>query len=255
MSFDYRNPKQMHKLTAHFGAHMVIFAGALLLAGAGVGCGDDDSGNAGAGGSGGAAGASGKAGGGASGKGGSGGAGGMCSASSGGPVPASEPDKHCIDDNDKKQEVNESACPMPADAAIPSEDDGGVSDFGPTLKGSEGDDDDCKYHLKWTTTCITENTDFTVTVTITDKVDGKPVVTTPGKLDYELYLESNGDAHLAPNTNPKYRTTSTPGTYTLGPLRVDKAGEWTLRFHIRPDCVDLTEDSPHGHAAFFVKVP
>jgi hypothetical protein len=88
-------------------------------------------------------------------------------------------------------------------------------------------------------------------VTITDKVDGKPVVTTPAKLDYELYL----DDHLAPNTSPKYKTTGTPGVYTLGPLRVDQSGKWTLRYHIRPDCVDLTEDSPHGHAAFFVNVP
>jgi hypothetical protein len=253
----------MHKVgTAHFGAHIVIFAGALLLAGAGVGCGDDDSGSAGEGGFGGSAGSSGKAGGGASGKGGSsgkggtGGAGGMCSASAGGAIPASEPDKHCTDDNDKKQEVNESACKAPPGAPPPEADpDAGASEFGPTLNGSEGDDDDCKYHLKWTASCITENTDFTVTVTITDKVDGKPVVTTAAKLDYELYLEGGGDAHLAPNTNAKYKTTNTPGVYTLGPLRVDKAGEWTLRFHIRPDCVDLTEDSPHGHAAFFVKVP
>jgi hypothetical protein len=212
--------------TAHFGAHALLVVTALLVSGAAVGCGDDDTGDSG----------------------------GSCSASSGGPVPAPKPDMHCIDDDDKpiKQEVNESACMAPADAAPPpDEGDAGVSDFGPTLNGSEGDDDDCKYHLKWTTSCITQNTDFTVTVTITDKVDGKPVVTTPAKLDYELYL----DDHLAPNTSPKYKTTSTPGVYTLGPLRVDQSGKWTLRFHIRWDCVDLTEDSPHGHAAFFVNVP
>jgi hypothetical protein len=52
-----------------------------------------------------------------------------------------------------------------------------------------------------------------------------------------------------------YKKTSTAGTYTLGPLRFDKKGKWTLRYHIRGDCVDLTEDSPHGHVAFFLDVP
>jgi hypothetical protein len=264
MSFDDRKPKHMHKLgTAHFGAQVAILAGALLLAGAGVGCGDDDSGSGGAGGSGGSAGSAAKAGsGGAGGKAGSGGSsgkggtGGMCSASAGGPIASTDADKHCIDDNDKKQEVNESACKLPPGAPPPETDaDAGAPEFGATLNGAEGDDDDCKYHVKWTASCITENTDFTVTVTITNKVDGKPVVTAAGNLDYELYLEANGDAHLAPNTNAKYKTTSTPGVYTLGPLRVDQAGKWTLRYHIRWECVDVTEDSPHGHVAFFVKVP
>jgi hypothetical protein len=227
-------------------------AGKAGSGGTGVG---GKAGSGGAGSTAGSGGASGKAGsGGASGSGGAAGTGGMCAANAGGPVTASGPDAHCtVAGVEKKQETNESACPLPADASLP-DDDGGAPDFGDTLNGSEGDDDDCKYHLKWTASCIAENTDVTFTVTITKKADGQPVTkAAPSKLDLELYLN---DTHLAPGLDKAvYKETSTPGVYTLGPLRFDAAGKWTVRFHVRPDCVDLTEDSPHGHAAFFVNVP
>src|SRR4051812_42529744 len=41
---------------------------------------------------------------------------------------------------------------------------GDVSDYGETLPNAEGDDDDCKYHVKWTSTDIFENKDVFFTV-------------------------------------------------------------------------------------------
>src|SRR5581483_4333661 len=39
--------------------------------------------------------------------------------------------------------------------------DGGAMDnsYGPTLYNAEGDDDDCKYHVKWTASTICRNAD------------------------------------------------------------------------------------------------
>ena len=62
------------------------------------------------------------------------------------------------------------------------------------------------------------------------------------------------DVHPAPNTDAKATATSA-GTYTVGPIRFDAAGTWTVRFHVSEECTDVAEDSPHGHAAFFVRVP
>ncbi|HEY2733838.1 MAG TPA: hypothetical protein VGI70_07630, partial [Polyangiales bacterium] len=152
-------------------------------------------------------------------------------------------------------QVLQSACQ--GDAGLPAEDDtadAGASDFGATMYGSEGDDDDCKYHLKWSATCISVNQTFTVTVAITTKSDGKPLTgLKDGNFSTDLYL-TDQETHLAPINSAKYTETSTPGTYTLGPLKFDESGNWTLRFHIRPECTD-SEGSPHGHAAFFINVP
>ena len=48
--------------------------------------------------------------------------------------------------------------------------------------------------------------------------------------------------------------------YKVGPIRFDAAGNapghyWTVRFHLYEECNDSPEDSPHGHAAFYVSVP
>lgn len=180
----------------------------------------------------------------------------MCAADAGGPVTASSPDAHCtVNGVEKKQETNESAC-QPPDGGLPpdtgSDDaDGGadVSDFGPTMNGSEGDDDDCKYHLKWTASCVEENQDVTFNVTVTKKIDGTPL--TKALPDLEVFLT---DTHAAPDTKQTPKETS-PGVYTAGPIRFDAPGKWTVRFHLREECVDLTDDSPHGHAAFYVNVP
>jgi hypothetical protein len=263
MGFDERNQKPAP--AKMFRRQRALLFGTIALLAASAGCDSSSDGggagtgaNAGAGGSG----ASGKGGsGGTSGKGGSGavgggaggtsGAAGSCSATAGGPVTASAADKHCIVAGvETKQETNESAC-MPADPGPPPEADdaGAMSEFGDTLNGTEGDDDDCKYHLKWTASCIEQNKDVTFMVTVTKKSDGTPL--TKALPDLEVFLS---DTHNAPNTKQVPKETA-PGVYTAGPIRFDASGKWTVRFHLREECVDLTEDSPHGHIAFYVNVP
>ena len=123
-----------------------------------------------------------------------------------------------------------------------------VSEYGATLDNAEGDDDDCKYHLAWTATDIRQNTDVTFTAVVSTKTDSEPLAA--GDLDLEVFLN---DTHPAPNSDAK-ATESPTGTYKIGPIRFDAAGKWTVRFHLHEDCSDLSEDSPHGHVAFFVNV-
>lgn len=162
-------------------------------------------------------------------------------------------DMHCAG---KLTEVSQAAChvtPLAAEAGVADADtDGGAGeptpDYGPTQPGSEGEDDDCKYHVKWQSTAVSQNTDVTFQIIATVRKDGSLLA---GATPYaEIYLN---DMHPAPNT--KVATTETaPGTYTIGPVRFDAAGEWNVRFHFNDQCTD-SEESPHGHAAFFVKVP
>lgn len=162
-------------------------------------------------------------------------------------------DMHCAG---KLTEVSQAVChatPPAAEAgAADADTDGGAGkatpDYGPTQPGSEGEDDDCKYHVTWQSTAVAENADVTFQIVATVRKDGSPL---QGATPYaEVYLN---DMHPAPNT--KVATTeTTPGTYTLGPVRFDAAGHWNVRFHFNDQCTD-SEQSPHGHAAFFVKVP
>jgi hypothetical protein len=62
-----------------------------------------------------------------------------------------------------------------------------------------------------------------------------------------------GDTHSAQSTGST--TEGPPGTYTIGPVLFDEPGKWTVRFHIHEECTDLSNESQHGHAAFFVDVP
>jgi hypothetical protein len=123
-----------------------------------------------------------------------------------------------------------------------------TSDYGATMVGSEGDDDECKYHLKWTSTPIYENEDVTFTLTITSKVDGSPA--TEANPEAEVFLN---EIHPAPEAGEA--TEGPSGTYTIGPVRFDAPGKWTVRFHLYDECSELNEDSPHGHAGFYVNVP
>jgi hypothetical protein len=127
--------------------------------------------------------------------------------------------------------------------------DSGGSDYGPTMFNAEGDDDDCKYHVSWTATAIRENENVTFTVVATNKTDGSPLK--GASVLAEVYLN---DTHPGPNTNQKAPEGPT-GTYAVGPVRFDAAGQWTVRFHFFEECSDLNDDSPHGHAAFYVQVP
>ena len=169
----------------------------------------------------------------------------------GGPVKG-DPDAHC---GTKSQATNAASC-HPATGAggggtgtTAGAGGGAASEYGETLNNAEGDDDDCKYHVAFTSTDIYKNTPVTFTVVASTKSDSKPLV--KGELDAEAFLN---DTHPAPNSDMKITETS-PGTYSIGPVLFDAPGKWTVRFHIHEDCSDLTEDSPHGHVAFFVNVP
>jgi len=162
----------------------------------------------------------------------------------GGPVSGAL-DTHCTlpDGGTEAQAVNLASC-MPTAGA-----DAGIVDYGATVYNAEADDDDCKYHLKFTNSAVRENTDVNFTATVTNKAGGAPTRTTPVLL--ELFLN---DTHPGPNTNQSSSETS-PGVYNVGPVRFDAPGRWTVRFHLHQDCADEAPDSPHGHVAFFIDVP
>ena len=131
----------------------------------------------------------------------------------------------------------------------------GMSEYGPTRKGAEADDDDCKYHVKWLSSGNSLNQDVYFQIDVTLKADGKPashVVATNDPVVAEVYVDNadSSKVHLAPNTAQKSSETSTPGLYVVGPVRFDEAARWTVRFHLYGDCND-GDTSPHGHAAFF----
>ena len=122
-------------------------------------------------------------------------------------------------------------------------------DYGCTLYNAAGDDDDCKYAITWTSDPIYENTDITFHLSAMRKFDGTWAC---GAYPYiEAYLD---ETHPAPNAGTHTSEVGT-GKYDIGPIRFDKKGRWTVRFHLYGDCSDLTDDSPHGHAAFYVDVP
>ena len=125
---------------------------------------------------------------------------------------------------------------------------GGADEYGATLFGSEGEDDECKYHVKWTSTAVLKDTDVTFAIAATKRKDSSAVAA--AKPYAEIFLN---DTTPGPNTAVKTTETS-PGNYTIGPVRFSQSGAWTVRFHFAADCAD-GETSPHGHAAFFVNVP
>ena len=170
--------------------------------------------------------------------------GGSCP-SPGGPVTAA-PDTHCVapDGGAIVQSVDPAACHPDA-----GPDGGSTTDYGPTVDNASADDDDCKYHVSWTSTSVCESTGVVFTVVATNKTDGSPLV--GGNVEAEVFLSLT---HPAP-TPYVTATEGPPGTYVMQPVRFDAPGEWTIRFHFHEECVDLTEDSPHGHVAFHVNVP
>jgi len=171
--------------------------------------------------------------------------------SSGGPVggTVSGPlDTHCTlaDGGVMAQETDPAACHPDIGKA-----DAGTAMYGPTQYNAEGDDDDCKYHVKFSYTAIRHGQDVSFTVTATRKTDGTPVTGANVITIPDVFLS---ETHPAPNTN---RTTSEgpAGTYKVGPIRFDASGRWTIRIHLYEECADVLETSQHGHAAFYIDVP
>jgi hypothetical protein len=129
-------------------------------------------------------------------------------------------------------------------------------DYGPTMYGSEGDDDDCKYHVTYDTQPICEN-DGTYFVVKARYLTGSQGPLTQACTFAELCLN---DTHVIPSsdygppTGKQLVVEGPPGTYTIGPVEFDQPGKWTVRFHFNEICCDVADSSPHGHAAFFVNV-
>lgn len=156
------------------------------------------------------------------------------------------------------------ACDAPTywDAAAGMWRGGAYCPYAPTMFGHEGDDDNCKYHVRWSSTALCEEPGaVTFTVVATRKTDGSPLtgaapivevlVTTLGDQDAADYCDD-----MSPWGGPNdgvQLTEGPPGTY-VGPIYFNRPGEWTLRFHFFPTCNDAP-DSPHGHAAFHVTIP
>jgi hypothetical protein len=133
-------------------------------------------------------------------------------------------------------------------------DAGDVSDYGPTMFGSAGDDDDCKYYVSWTSTPIKENVDTYFTVTAVRLSDMQPARCAGIRPDVSLTIHHGAVSPTAPSPE------ISPGVYKVGPIRFDAPGNtpgnyWTVRFHLYEECDDGQPDSPHGHAAFYVSVP
>ena len=168
----------------------------------------------------------------------------------GGPV-AGAPDDHCYLGADGGAGPLQAQITHPAACSATVGPDGGSSgpEFGPTNYDSVANDDDCKYQVGFWSTAVREGEEVTFTVSAVKTVDGSALT---GAAPYtEIFLS---DTHPAPNSDPK-TVEAPPGVYTIGPVRFDAAGRWTVRFHFFGQCADLTPDSPHGHVAFFLDVP
>lgn len=191
--------------------------------------------------------------------------GGPLTCASPGMPTAGPPDTHC---GSTVLVADQASCFGSPDDAGP-EPDAGVADdagtgpecdYGDTLFGMEGDDDDCKYHLRWTSSPICEGEPgVTFTVVATHKIDGSPV--TGAQMHAETFVsidapcdDALGSGHTGPGSEVALtESTTTPGTY-VGNVAFDQAGQWTIRFHLFDLCVDEPA-SPHGHVAFRLTVP
>lgn len=187
------------------------------------------------------------AGGGTGGAGGDSGGGGTC-ASPGGPATGPV-DHHC--------EADSGPIVQPTGKCITGEVDAGTADAGgaETLPGPWGGtsaaDDDCKYDVSYSFTPICEKADVTFTVTVKKRTPGNAPLT--GAQPYIEVLDPQGLPGLGEGS--EVPTEKSPGVYDIGPIHFDKAGKWTIRFHFFETCSDTPDDSPHGHAAFFIDVP
>jgi hypothetical protein len=140
----------------------------------------------------------------------------------------------------------------------------GATDYGDTMFGSSGSDDDCKYDVSWQSTPIAVGQPVWFQLTLKNKSDGSPA--TGAAPLVETFRLATNDPGPSSNANQAPYEVA-PGVYVIGPVAFDQSnasGEagasstppyWTARFHFDEDCSDLLPDSPHGHAAFYLQVP
>jgi hypothetical protein len=215
-----------------------------------------------------------------------GGAGSVLLSEVGGPIQGPS-DNHCWLSGPQNgpltfqsQPVNVSSCSVVDGGADFNEDAGPPGPpYGSIEWNSAGNDDDCKYFVSWTSTPIAKGVPVTFWVTaqysptgvpLTGLSNGDggsaPVASCQGTLPPELYFEIGGapDGGIANHVNPataagNYETFEVaPGTgvYQIGPaIFFDESGLWYIRYHFNENCCDILPDSPHGHTAFYVKVP
>jgi hypothetical protein len=165
-------------------------------------------------------------------------------ANPGAPVSGAS-DSHCASTT---LTVDPSICASTHDAV--ATDDAGTEtpEYGDTLFNAEGDDDDCKYHVRWTSSTICENADVTFNMNLTAKADASPV--TGADPNIETFLTLTHPGLVSNQTSQEVSA----GNYTIGPVKFDAKGQWTVRFHLFPTVCD-EPTSPHGHASFYVNVP
>lgn len=181
-------------------------------------------------------------------------------------------DKHCL----VTQVVEASACTSKAPA--PAEDGAGGRllhgdgeghgggmvngcEYSTTVKSTEADDDECKYHVSWTAGDLCQgDAGVEFQVTVVEKATGA-TVSIPNGLETEVYVPADPAAacdsvgtHASPLANPLVETAAGSGVYT-GRIAFDRSGPWTMRFHIHEECLDELASSPHGHVAFRLTLP
>ena len=146
--------------------------------------------------------------------------------------------------------VEPSICASAAGEQPMNMDDAGMSgaEYGDTLYNAEGDDDDCKYRVAWTSSTFCENANVTFKLKLTAKSNGAPA--TGAEPEIEAFLTETHPGQVSSQISQE----TSPGNYSIGPIRFDAPGQWTVRFHLFPVACDLPT-SPHGHAAFYVNVP
>jgi hypothetical protein len=194
---------------------------------------------------------------------------GTCSGTTGGPVLGAQ-DDHCEgpDGGPIIQATTAEGCTDPGDGGDaglgPDTGDpcpGDMNAYGAVMYNTSGSDDDCKYDVAWQSTPVCENEPVYFTVVVTKREDNSPLLGVetggsfvPANPRPDVVLSCN---HPIPNS-PAPRNPSpsvAPGTYVVGPVVFDQPGDWVFRFHFNEECLDIADDSPHGHAAFHINVP
>ena len=161
-------------------------------------------------------------------------------------------DNHCMGVDPIK--VSQASCHPAADAGAPPDNtDGGEPEPEVHFNGV-ADDDDCKYHVVWSSSPVAVNQTVTVNLTLTRLAENNAAAS-----GADVVVEAAlTDMPTHPIPNSGYKTTENPagsGKYTITPLKFDASGDWTITFHFYETCEDILEDSPHGHATFHYLVP
>jgi hypothetical protein len=139
-----------------------------------------------------------------------------------------------------------------ASASSPDADTGECNEpgYGVTNYGTSAADDDCKYDVSYTATPLCQKQNAYFTVTVTKRADKSPL--TGASVSAEVY---NDDCATIALNSGQTTVELGNGGYKVGPIQFGVGGKWIVRFHFNECCSDAPDDSPHGHAAFWVNVP